>query len=31
MQVCVDLTLGLGICWGRSSDKDFIGRRQLQM
>jgi hypothetical protein len=31
MQVCVDLTLGLDLCWGRFSDKDFIGRRQLQM
>jgi hypothetical protein len=27
----VDLTLGLGLCWGRFSDKDFIGRRQLRM
>jgi hypothetical protein len=31
MQVCVDLTLDLDLCWGRSSDKDFIGQRQLQM
>jgi hypothetical protein len=31
MQVCVDLTLGLGLCWGRFLDKDFIGRRQLRM
>jgi hypothetical protein len=31
MQDCVDLTLDLDLCWGRSSDKDFIGRRQLRM
>jgi hypothetical protein len=31
MQVYVDLILGLGLCWGRFSDKDFIGRRQLRM
>jgi hypothetical protein len=31
MQVYVDLILGLGLCWGKFSDKDFIGRRQLQM
>jgi hypothetical protein len=27
----VDLTLGLGLCWERFSDKDFIGQRQLRM
>jgi hypothetical protein len=31
MQVYVDLILGLGLCWGRFSDKDFICRRQLWM
>jgi hypothetical protein len=31
MQDCVELILGLGLCWGRFSDKDFTGRRQLQM
>jgi hypothetical protein len=31
MQVCVDLTLGPGPCWEKCLDKDFIGRRQLQM
>ena len=31
MQDCVDLILGLDLCWGRFSDKDFIGRRQLRM
>jgi hypothetical protein len=31
MQDCVDLILGLDLCWGKSSDKDFIGRRQLRM
>jgi hypothetical protein len=31
MQVCVDLTLGLGLCWERFLDKDFIGHRQLRM
>jgi hypothetical protein len=31
MQVCVDLILGLDLCWGRFSGKDFIGRRQLWM
>jgi hypothetical protein len=31
MQVSVDLTLGLDLCWERFLDKDFIGRRQLQM
>jgi hypothetical protein len=31
MQVCVDLTLDLYLCRGRSSDKDFIGQRQLRM
>jgi hypothetical protein len=27
----VDLTLGLGPCWEKCFDKDFTGRRQLQM
>jgi hypothetical protein len=31
MQVCVDLILGLGPCWEKFLDKDFIGRRQLRM
>jgi hypothetical protein len=31
MQDCVDLTLDLDLCWGRSSGKDFISRRQLRM
>jgi hypothetical protein len=31
MHDCVDLTLGLDLCLGKSSDKDFIGRRQLRM
>jgi hypothetical protein len=31
MQDCVELILGLGLCWGRFSDKDFTGRRQLRM
>jgi hypothetical protein len=31
MQVCVDLTLDLGPCWEKFFDKDFTGRRQLQM
>jgi hypothetical protein len=31
LQVYVDLILGLGLCWGRFSDMDFIGRRQLRM
>jgi hypothetical protein len=31
MQVCVDLTLGPGLCWERFLDNDFIGRRQLRM
>jgi hypothetical protein len=31
MQVCVDLILGLGPCWEKCFDKDFIGRRQLRM
>jgi hypothetical protein len=31
MQVCVDLTLGLVLCWERYFDKDFISRRQLRM
>jgi hypothetical protein len=31
MQDCVELILGLGLCWGRFSDNDFIGRRQLRM
>jgi hypothetical protein len=31
LQVYVDLILGLGLCWGRFSDKDFISRRQLRM
>jgi hypothetical protein len=31
MQVCVDLTLGPGLCWERFLDKDFIGQRQLRM
>jgi hypothetical protein len=31
MQDCVELILGLGLCWGRFSYKDFISRRQLWM
>jgi hypothetical protein len=31
MQDCVELILGPDLCWGRFSDKDFIGRRQLLM
>jgi hypothetical protein len=31
MQVCVDLTLGLGLCYEKFLDKVFIGQRQLQM
>jgi hypothetical protein len=31
MQDCMKLILGLGIYWGRFSDKDFTGRRQLRM
>jgi hypothetical protein len=31
MQVCVDLTLGLDLCWERFLDKEFIARRQLRM
>jgi hypothetical protein len=31
MQDYVDLTLDLDLCWGKSSDKDFIVRRQLRM
>jgi hypothetical protein len=31
MQDCVDLTLDLDLYWGKSLDKDFIGRRQLWM
>jgi hypothetical protein len=31
MQVCVDLTLGPGLCWEKFLDKDFIGRSHLQM
>jgi hypothetical protein len=27
----VGLILVLGLCWGRFSNKDFTGRRQLQM
>jgi hypothetical protein len=27
----VDLILGLGLCWERFLDRDFTGRRQLQM
>jgi hypothetical protein len=30
MQDCVDPTLGLDLFWERFSDKDSIGRRQLQ-
>jgi hypothetical protein len=28
---CAELILGLGLYWGRFSDKDFTGRRQLRM
>jgi hypothetical protein len=31
LKVYVDLILGLGLCWGRFSDKDFIGQRQFRM
>jgi hypothetical protein len=31
MQDCVDPILGLGLCWERFLDRDFTGRRQLQM
>jgi hypothetical protein len=31
MQDCVNLILGLGLCWERFLDRDFTGRRQLQM
>jgi hypothetical protein len=31
MQDCVELILSLGLCWGRFSDKDFIGRSQFWM
>jgi hypothetical protein len=31
MQGYVGPTLGLGLCWGRSSDKVSTGRRQLRM
>jgi hypothetical protein len=31
MQDCVDLILGLGLCWERFLDRDFTGRRQLRM
>jgi hypothetical protein len=31
MQDCVELILGLGLCWGRFSDKDFTGQRRLWM
>jgi hypothetical protein len=31
MQDCVELILGLGLCWGRFLDKDFNGQRQLRM
>jgi hypothetical protein len=31
MQDCVDLILGLDLCWERFLDMDFIGRRQLRM
>jgi hypothetical protein len=31
MQVCVDLILGLGLCWEKCLDKDFTSRRQLRM
>jgi hypothetical protein len=31
MQVYVGLILGLGLCWGRFSDKDSTSRRQLRM
>jgi hypothetical protein len=31
MQVCEDLTSDLGLCSERFLDKDFIGRKQLQM
>jgi hypothetical protein len=27
----VELIFGLGLCWGRFSDKDFTSQRQLQM
>jgi hypothetical protein len=31
MQVYVDLILGLGPCWEKCLDNDFIGRRQHRM
>jgi hypothetical protein len=31
MQDCVELILGLGLCWGRFLDNNFTGRRQLRM
>jgi hypothetical protein len=31
MQDCVDLILGLGLCWERFLDMDSTGRRQLRM
>jgi hypothetical protein len=31
MQVCVDLILGLGPCWEKFLDKDFISRKQFRM
>jgi hypothetical protein len=31
MHDCVELILGLGLCWGSFSDKDFTSRRQLRM
>jgi hypothetical protein len=31
MQDCAELILGLDLYWERFLDKDFIGRRQLQM